>query len=319
MTTFCITGVSGYVGRLLASRLSQHGGTRAVVGIDKVPPKDMRGIVFRQCDIRDPALADILREEGVDTLIHLAFYTLPEGDAKLAESINAGGTRNVLDAAGKAGVKRLVLASSAAAYGSHADNPVPMREEWPLRPNAFFYYSWHKAEQERLTAEFLRTHGDIETVVLRPCVVMGPHIANPTGDSLRQKVLVYIKGDATPIQMIHEDDAVEAFYLAATGKGTGVFNVAGEGTLTYPEIARVLGKKIVLLPFGLLAALATVGKRLGLSPVSATTLQFIRYPIVVDGAKFRAAFGFAPKFDPLQALAQFAGSGRPPYRKQASS
>lgn len=318
MTTFCITGVSGYVGRLLASRLSRHNGAR-VVGIDKVPPKDLRDIVFRQCDIRDPALAGILREEKADTLIHLAFYTLPEGDAALAESINVGGTRNVLDAAGKAGIGRLVLASSAAAYGSHADNPVPMHEEWPLRPNASFYYSWHKAEQERLAAEFLRSHGDVETVILRPCVVMGPHIANPTGDSLKQKVLVYIKGDETPIQMIHEDDAVEAFYLAATGDGTGVYNVAGEGTLTYPEIARALGKKIVLLPFGLLAALATVGKRLGVSPVSATTLEFIRYPVVVDGARFRAAFGFAPKFDPLQALAQFAGNGKASQKKQASS
>lgn len=314
MTTFCITGVSGYVGRLLATQLSREAGAR-VVGIDKVPPKNLHGIVFRQCDIRDPALADILRDEAVDTLIHLAFYTLPEGDAALAKSINVGGTRNVLDAAGKAGIKRLVLASSAAAYGSHADNPVPMREEWPLRPNSSFYYSWHKAEQERLVAEFLRTHGDVATVILRPCVVMGPHIANPTGDSLKQKILVYIKGDATPIQMIHEDDAVEAFRLAATGDGIGIYNVAGEGTLTYPEIARALGKKIVLLPFGLLVALANIGKRLKLSPVSATTLQFIRYPIVVDGAKFRTAFGFNPKFDPLQALATFAGSGTVPQKE----
>jgi UDP-glucose 4-epimerase len=110
--------------------------------------------------------------------------------------------------------------------------------------------------------------------------------------------------------MIHEDDAVEAFRLAATGEAVGIFNVAGGKTLTYPDIARTLGKKIVLLPFGLLAALATFGKRLGLSPVSATTLRFIRYPIVADGSKFAAAFGFAPKYSAHQALEQFAGINR---------
>jgi len=306
VTTYCITGVSGYVGRLLAAKLLEQPGAR-VVGVDQTPPAGLDGARFHRCDIRDPRLADILRDEAVDTLIHLAFYTAPEGDAALAESVNVGGTRNVLEAAGAAGVKRLVLASSTAAYGSHPDNPVPMREDAPLRPNRAFYYSWHKAEQERLAAEFQQGHPAVKVAVLRPCVLIGPHINNPTGASLRQKILVYIKGDATPIQMIHEDDAVEAFRLAATGEAVGIFNVAGGKTLTYPDIARTLGKKIVLLPFGLLAALATLGKWLRVSPVSATTLQFIRHPIVADGSKFAAAFGFVPQYSVHQALEDFAG------------
>lgn len=318
MTTFCITGVSGYVGRLLAIKLSQTPDAR-VVGVDQTPPTDLAGVVFHQCDIRDPRLADILRDEGVDTLIHLAFYTAPEGDARLAESINVGGTRNVLQAAGAAGVTRLVMASSAAAYGSHQDNPAPMREDQRLRPNHTFYYSWHKAEQERLTEEFLQQHRDVKAVILRPCVLIGPHINNPTGASLQQKILIYIRDNVTPIQLIHEDDAVEAFRLAATGDAEGVFNIASEGTLTYPEIARALGKKIVLLPFWLLAPLATLGKWLRLSPVSARTLRFIRYPIVVDGSKFADRFGFAPEYSALQALKAFAGLSTALPQKESQS
>jgi len=302
--TYCITGISGYIGQLLAARLARISDVR-VVGLDLKAPDGLENVIFHNIDIRDPAIADILEAEAVDTLIHLAFYTHPEGDAKEALSVNIKGTENILNAVVSAGVGKFVLASSAAAYGSHPDNPVPMCEQDPLRPNEYFYYSWHKAEQERLAKEALRDRPDIKTVILRPCVLIGPHINNPTGDSLRQKILVYTKGDAPQVQLIDEDDAVEAFYLAATGDGEGIFNVAGEGTLTYPELAQILNKKIVLLPFGLLARLASFAKRLGLSPVSATTLRFIQNPLVVDGSRFQQHFGFKPKHNQQQILLKF--------------
>ena len=302
---YCITGVTGYIGRLLAGKLAQETGSN-VIGIDLDAPADLDNIKFHRSDIRDPAIGDVFRSEKVDTIIHLAFYTQPEGDAALAESINVDGTRNILQAAGRAGVKRFVLASSAAAYGSHPDNAVPMTESDPLRPNKYFYYSDHKAVQEKLIREFKQRHPAIQTIVLRPCVLIGPHINNPTGDSLRQKVLLFIKGRQPPIQFIYEDDAAQAFYLAALDDSEGVYNIAGDGTLTYPEIAELMDKKIILLPFGLLSALANVGKRLKISPVSATTLNFIRNPIVVDPSNFNRQFNFKPKFNTQQALLQFA-------------
>lgn len=303
-TTFCITGVSGYIGGLLARKLAANQEHR-VIGIDINPPLDAGPIRFFESDIRDKGIAEILEAEKVDVLIHLAFYTLPEGDAREARSVNIIGTKNILRATGKAKVRRFVLASSAAAYGSHADNPVPMAESQPLRANDFFYYSAHKAEQEKLTGAFAGQHPQTETIILRPCVLIGPHINNPTGDSLKEKILIFIKGRQPPIQLIHEDDAAQAFYLAAIGTGTGVFNVAAPGTVTYPELAGLMNKKIILLPFGLLAALATVGKWLGVSPVSGTTLKFIRNPIVIDPDKFANHFGFKPKYDSRAAFVNF--------------
>lgn len=305
MRIYGITGASGYLGRLLAQALAHDPDTR-VVGLDLRPPAGGVDGAFRRCDIRDPGLAGVLRDEGIDTLVHLAFYTLPEGEARLAESVNLDGTRNVLRAAAEAGVRRLVLASSAAAYGSHPDNPVPMREEQPLRPNPGFRYSWHKAEQERMVREFARAHPQVETVVLRPCALIGPHINNPTGVSLRQRLLVHLRGDTTPLQFIHERDAATAFALAARGGATGIFNVAADGTLTFAEVARILGKPLVRLPYGLLATLATLGRWLRVSPVSARTVAFIRHPMVVDAARFRASFGFAPQHTTHEAVVEFA-------------
>ncbi len=318
MTAFAITGVAGYLGRLLAARLAAEPGHR-VIGIDIAPPPDLPGLVYRRCDVRNPAIADVLAAENVDVLVHLAFLTDPEGDPGRARAVNIVGTQNLFTAAADAGVRRIVLASSAAAYGSHADNPLPLTEDAPLRPNADFPYSWHKAVQERLLARLAADHPGIETVILRPCAILGPHITNPTGAALRQPFLVTFSGPPLPIQFLSEADAVEAFRLAAAGAATGVFNVAPPDTLDYPGIARCLGKPLLRLPFPLLAGLAETAKRLGLSPVGRRTLAFIRHPIVIDGTRFRHRFGFRLRHNSRGALMDFAGTGPTPETERSTT
>lgn len=302
---FCITGVSGYVGQLLAEKLARDANIK-VIGIDLNPPRNLSHVKFYQKDIRDPGLADVLRSEAIDVLIHLAFYTLPEGDTRLAESVNVDGSQNVLDAAEKAGVKRFVLASSSAAYGSHSDNPVPMREDQELRANQYFYYSYHKALQEKMTQKFKQSNPETEVIILRPCPLIGPHINNPTGEALSQKVLFFFTGEQPAIQFIYEDDAAEAFYLAAIGEREGSYNIAADETLTQSEIAVLLDKKLILLPFGLLATLASLGKLIKLIPAGGTTLKFIRNPVIVDASKFNQHFNFKPQYNSKQALLKYS-------------
>jgi len=77
-TTYCITGVSGYIGRLLAKRLASDPQNR-VIGIDVNEPENLEEIEFHRSDIRDPNIANVLKAENVDVLIH----NLPGGSAGL--------------------------------------------------------------------------------------------------------------------------------------------------------------------------------------------------------------------------------------------
>jgi UDP-glucose 4-epimerase len=305
--TYCLTGISGYIGKLLAQKLTRDPNNK-VIGIDLNMPDGLENVQFYQNDIRNPDIVEIFKNENVDVAVHLAFYTHPEGDAKLAESVNVDGTQNILEAAGNAAVKRFVLSSSSAAYGSHPDNAIPMVESQLLRPNNYFYYSAHKAAQEKLAHTFKSEHPDIQLIILRPCVVVGPRINNPTGDSLKHKILIYFKDKKPPLQLIYEDDAVNAFYLASTRETEGVFNIAADGTITFPEVAELMRKKMILLPFGLLCALANIGKQLRLSAVGSKTLKFISNPVVIDPTRFNKCFNFKPKFDTRGALVQFSKS-----------
>ena len=305
--TYCITGISGYIGKLLVQKLARDPKNK-VVGIDLNVPNGLENVRIYREDIRNPGIVDIFKNENVDVVVHLAFYTHPEGNPKLAKSVNVDGTKNIMEAAGKAPVKRFVLASSSAAYGSHPDNPIPMDESQLLRPNTYFYYSAHKAAQEELAQKFKNKNPDIQLIILRPCALIGPHINNPTGDSLKRKVLIYFKDIKPPLQLIFEDDAVKAFYLASIHETEGVFNIAADGLVTYFELAQIMRKKVILLPFGLLSTLANIGKRLRLSPVGAKTLKFISNPVIIDPTRFNKCFNFKPSFGTKEALIQFSKS-----------
>ncbi|MDZ7813291.1 MAG: NAD-dependent epimerase/dehydratase family protein, partial [Ideonella sp.] len=123
-----VTGGDGFLGRSLLAALADRPDTEAVVALDvrEVPPERRRpGISYRLQDVRDQALADTLREHAIDTVVHLASIVTPGRDSNRAfeYDVDVNGTRHVLEACIASGVKHLLVSSSGAAYGYHADNP----------------------------------------------------------------------------------------------------------------------------------------------------------------------------------------------------
>ena len=144
-----ITGVSGYLGRRLLALLDADPDVERVVGIDIAEPHaGSPKLDFHQVDVRDARLVKVL--PGVDVLVHLAFQVDPIRDEERTRAVNVDGTRNVLEAAGATGIRKLVHASSAAVYGAHPDNDFPLTESSPLRANPEFSLAWHKLEAERI-------------------------------------------------------------------------------------------------------------------------------------------------------------------------
>src|SRR3954465_3545553 len=115
---------------------------------------------YRQGDVRDEeALQKAFA--GADVVVHLAFIIVG-GNRETTRAINVEGTLNTFRAAAAAGVRRFVYASSVAAYGFHRDNPVGMREEWPVRPADRLFYSQEKAELEQLLQQEQQRHPEVD-------------------------------------------------------------------------------------------------------------------------------------------------------------
>ena len=121
-------------------------------------------------DIRDKGLSTLL--DGVDCLMHLAFILMRLPGAEGLDEINIHGTQSVIHAAGEKGIPKLIVIESVVGYGLHADNPIPLTEESPLRPNLDLYYSRAKATNAAFLDAFTVSHPDMIITRLRPCTVI---------------------------------------------------------------------------------------------------------------------------------------------------
>src|SRR3954467_5979747 len=132
-----------------------------IVGIARRPfdPKaeGWSTMEYRPGDVRDPAALEGGFRDA-DAVVHLAFMITGTASRETIKAINVEGTLNTFRAAAAAGAKRFVYASSVAAYGFHADNPVGMTEDWPTRPADLLFYAQEKAEIEQLLGDEAAAH-----------------------------------------------------------------------------------------------------------------------------------------------------------------
>src|SRR5580658_7972011 len=122
--TVAVTGPTGEIGRAVVGALERSNEVGSVLGMARRPfdPAALgwKKVTYRQGDVLSPtAVAELVAE--ADVVVHLAFLIM--GGPKETRAINLKGSRNVFEAAVAAGTKRLIYASSVAAYGFHGENP----------------------------------------------------------------------------------------------------------------------------------------------------------------------------------------------------
>jgi nucleoside-diphosphate-sugar epimerase len=318
-----VTGPTGEIGKPLMSELERRAEVGEVLGMARRPfeptEEGWEKVAYRRGDILDRgALAALL--DGVDVAVHLAFAIF--GGREETRKVNLQGTRNVFEAAIRAGVSRLVYASSVAAYGFHPENPQPLSEEVPARGSEGFYYSAQKAELEDLLSELLQGSA-VEAYVFRPCIVAGPRatmLVEQTVDAVRvgDPLPVLRKGieklplvspilpdPGVPIQLVHHDDVARAMAAAICGDGPpGVYNLAGEGEIRIADIARALGWRSLPVP----------GRAVSVGTAAARRLKFVSSklewataadtPVLMDTTKARRDLDWKPRFDAEETLRQ---------------
>ena len=329
--TVAVTGPTGTFGFGLVPLLEADPRIGRVVGIARRPfdpgEHGWSKMEYRQGDVRDP---DALEHafEGADVVVHLAFLITGGASRETIRAINIDGTLNAFRAAAAAGAERFVYASSVAAYGFHADNPVGMTEEWPVRPAARLFYAQEKAELEGLLQDEAAAHPEIDLYLLRPPVVLGPHTVGakdllpgalaPLGRRLsglvgRLPVPVPALVPTVPVQFIHEEDVGQAFLLCIVGAGpAGAYNIAGDGVLTGPEVARELNIRAVPVPGGLAhaaARLASSFPRLPFTPPAADWVEAMSHPAIMDTSKAKRELGWSPRYTGVEALRDTLDSG----------
>jgi UDP-glucose 4-epimerase len=299
-----VTGAAGYLGSQLVAGLARATDPArkpaVVVATDvrEVPAaKRVPGVEYRACDIRSPEIASAMVEFAIDTVVHLAAIVTPgkKSNREFEYSVDVLGTRNVLEACVAADVESIVVTSSGAAYGYYADNPDWITEDQPVRGNPEFAYSDHKRLVEEMLAEYRAAHPRLKQVVLRVGTILGETTSNQITALFERPRLLVVKGSPSPFVFIWDQDVVGAIEHAIFSGRSGIFNVAGDGALTVPEIAERLGKRCLVLPAWLLQAALFVLKGLGLSQYGPEQVNFLRYRPVLDNRRLKEEFGYMPR------------------------
>jgi UDP-glucose 4-epimerase len=204
------------------------------------------------------------------------------------------------------GVQHIVVSSSGAAYGYHADNPAWLTENMPLRGNKSFAYSDHKRLVEEMLAQYRQTHPQLQQTVLRIGTILGERVNNQITALFEKPRLLAVKGSDSPFVFIWDDDVTGAITHALSGQApSGCFNLTGDGALTIFEIAQRLNKTTRVLPAWLLQTALFIGQRLGISQYGPEQLDFLRYRPVLLNSALKTRFGFTPSKTSAQAFDAF--------------
>lgn len=294
-----ITGAASGVGLALAHRLVESDQVRKVVAIDE-RRGDVPGATWRVLDVRDPAVADKLR--GTDVVVHLALDLDLESDPKARSAFNVRGTQTVLTAAAAAGVRRVVLCTSAMVYGAQADNDVPLAEDAPLRATSEASFVDDLLEIERLGRRAPRAHPGLNVTILRPAVLVGGTDTALTRYFESPRLLV-VAGSRPCWQFCHVEDLVSALEYAVLEQVEGEMAVGCDGWLEQEEVEELSGIRRMELPPAIAFGAASRLHRLGLTPSPAGDLAYTMHPWVVSGSRLHEA-GWRPRWTNEEVLAE---------------
>jgi 1-acyl-sn-glycerol-3-phosphate acyltransferase/nucleoside-diphosphate-sugar epimerase len=246
-----------------------------------------------------------LQQRGIEAVVYFAADATCEPDADAATPVWA--------ACRRAGVRSVVLVSSAAAYGASAENPGLMQEARavPCGPGPDIKNAWRRLE--RAARRHFQDSATVLTI-LRPAATAAPAAADCFSRLLRSRIAVTLPGHDPTIQVLHVADLADAVCRALERGVPGVFNVAPDEPITLRAAIRLRGGLRVPVPCALqrgwnLLAASTRGD------ARSDDLDYLRYSWTVSNAKARRLLTFAPSRTSADALAE---SGASPDARLAS-
>jgi len=293
MRTVAITGISGYIGNQLLQRLDRQDNVETIVGIDlKQPRSSSSKLKFYYRDVSQP-FTDIFIPNKVDSAIHLAFAVKTTHDHTHARRTDIDGASNFMEACRQASVGHMLYMSSHTAYGPHPDNHNPLTEDSPLRPIRSFQYSWDKGEADLMFQDFAKQNHNTCVTIIRACPVIGPNASGTVSSGMFLPIMMRLREYDPQLQFIHEDDIAEIYLTLLKLKLPGIFNAAGDGSLSYKEAIAAARRRCIVLPTYLITLLLSITWTLHLQSKSPPGgLEFIKHSAVISSEKLKRATGF---------------------------
>ena len=240
-----VTGATGFVGAAVARALLRGQWQVRVLTRRGSDRRNLRGLDVEESegDLTDPGSLQ-RATQGCDGLFHVAAdYRLGARDPAQLYRTNVEGTRNVLSAAHRAGVRRIVYTSSVATIGIPADG-TPGDE---LTPNSLDNMIGHYKRSKYLAEEVVReaAQGGLSVVIVSPSTPVGPGDVKPTPtgllvlDAAAGRMPAYVD---TGLNIVHVDDVAAGHLLAYERGKAGERYILGGQDMSLREILEMIAR-----------------------------------------------------------------------------
>jgi UDP-glucose 4-epimerase len=301
-----ITGVGSYMGTLLAARLEGDPELEAIFGLDTRKPRfPLSRTELVHADIRDPSIAPLIAAMEADTVVHNSIVRQPGPgmSSRAMHDINVIGSLQLLSACGQAPtIRAIVIRGSAGIYGAEPHAPQFFGEEmtrlFPLRTR----FQRDVAEIENYFETHSRRHPDVTCTMLRYQPAIGPKLATQMSRYLSQPACPTYLGFDPRLQLVHEEDAIDALVAAIRRPVRGAVNVAASGTIGLGRMIRAARRPRLPLAGPLFGPFTGAGRRLGFDAYSDDFRRLLRYGRGVDIGRLERELGHRPRYTTAEAV-----------------
>lgn len=299
-----VTGATGNVGTAVVRQLADRPEVDSIVGVSRRATSwQLPKTEWVQADVAEDELGEVMR--GADAVVHLAWIFHPTRRSEVTWNANVCGTTQVAEAAAKAHVPVVVVASSVGAYSPRADL-TPVTESWPTGGCRTAAYSREKAAVETLLDRHEQRWPEQRVVRLRPAFIFQPQAAvsqrriflGPLVPhaALRPGVLPAVPlPPRLHLQAVHADDVARAYVAAVLNPVHGAFNIAAEPVLDPADLAHIMRSRAVAVPGIVLRQAVAMAFHARLVPVHPGLVDLALSVPMMSAVRAREELGWAPE------------------------
>jgi UDP-glucose 4-epimerase len=288
--TVMVTGAGGALARQVIRQLRAKVDIVAVdfrrkVRIDSKTPS-------YQGDPNRREFEDIFRNHDITGVIHLGRMDSDELNAEGRYNANVLGTQRLFRLCSAYSVKQIIVMSTFYVYGASPYNPALLGEDAPLKASGLTMDLIDSVELENLAAVALWKHPELHLTVLRPCHIAGPRVRNTMSQLLDHRVAPVLLGFSPMMQFIHIEDMARAVVQAFHQNHPGIYNVAPNEWMSYQDVLAASGCIGLPVPSVPANVPAMISRLLKWKAFPSYLVNYLKYPVLIDGARFESTFNF---------------------------
>jgi len=289
--------MAGNLAKITAKEIHEKNPNIKIIGVDsrKIPSSLSKyNVSVHQINYTRSHFERLFREHKFDVVLFLGRYAHSGLNilSKLTDHLDSkiSGIKNILDLCMKFQVKRIVVLSSFHVYGAMPSNPHFLLEDTPLKADFKYPDIRDVVEMDKMAGLWIEKHKAVETVILRPCSIVGPHIQNA--------ITKYLKTPYAPVpmdfnpnfQFLHELDMADIILKAINKLPPDTYNVAPDEYVTIRDAMKMVGNPTLPVPLFLIEPTAKILKKT-LWKIPEYLISYLKFPCIIDNTNLHKALG----------------------------